>query len=118
MGNPRISTKLQTKQSTYIYKFLIYIKLFFFIYGDIYLSKHCVKIEGKKVSTMDKKCRLCLVESDNREMYDLYGDSNYDDLMRACQEEEDNTKLKLYEKVEFCCGIRVNMKLKLLFQKF
>uniref|UniRef100_A0A1A9V7W9 Protein krueppel n=1 Tax=Glossina austeni TaxID=7395 RepID=A0A1A9V7W9_GLOAU len=62
---------------------------------------------------MDKKCRLCLVESDNREMYDLYGDSNYDDLMRACQEEEDNTKLKLYEKVEFCCGIRIQFSKKM-----
>uniref|UniRef100_A0A1B0G9M0 J domain-containing protein n=1 Tax=Glossina morsitans morsitans TaxID=37546 RepID=A0A1B0G9M0_GLOMM len=53
------------------------------------------------------------LESDNREMYDLYGDSNYDDLMRACQEEEDNTKLKLYEKVEFCCGIRIQFSKKM-----
>lgn len=54
------------------------------------------------------KCRLCLVETEINKTYELF--KNNDEVMFKIEEEQNDefSNLKLYEKVEYCCGVRVS----------
>ena len=54
------------------------------------------------------KCRLCLVETEINKTYELF--KNNDDVMFKIEDEHSDefSNLKLYEKVEYCCGVRVS----------
>lgn len=71
---------------------------------DIYVlfQKTMANLKNKN----DLKCRLCLVDSDSK-MQDLFSKQEYDNRTGATMGTDEFSKLALYEKVEYCCGLKV-----------
>lgn len=55
------------------------------------------------------KCRLCLVETDIDKMYELFKNNDFEAFKTEADQKDEFSNLKLFEKVEYCCGVRVRI---------
>uniref|UniRef100_A0A1I8NPW9 Protein krueppel n=1 Tax=Stomoxys calcitrans TaxID=35570 RepID=A0A1I8NPW9_STOCA len=59
----------------------------------------------------ERKCRLCLVDSDAEKMQDLFSKSEFPDSQDMVDDSipqgDDFSKLPLFAKVEYCCGVKL-----------
>ena len=53
------------------------------------------------------KCRLCLVETEEDKMYELFKCNEFEVFKTEADQKDEFSNLTLYEKVEYCCGVRV-----------
>ncbi|KAM7363021.1 uncharacterized protein ACRADG_000088 [Cochliomyia hominivorax] len=56
------------------------------------------------------KCRLCLVETEITKTYELFKNNNGVSFKVEADQNDEFSNLKLYEKVEYCCGVRLHNK--------
>ncbi|XP_065355092.1 zinc finger and SCAN domain-containing protein 31-like [Calliphora vicina] len=56
------------------------------------------------------KCRLCLVETEIPKTYELFKNNDGVAFKTEVDQNDEFTNLKLYEKVEYCCGVRLHNK--------
>lgn len=54
------------------------------------------------------KCRLCLVETEISKTYELFKNNNSVSFKIEPEHSDEFSNLKLYQKVEYCCGVKVN----------
>ncbi|KNC32603.1 Protein glass [Lucilia cuprina] len=56
------------------------------------------------------KCRLCLVETEIAKTYELFKNNGGISFKTEADQNDEFSNLKLYEKVEYCCGVRLHNK--------